>query len=225
MLERIREPEVIEDRLHSIQYSEMDHSTVNKRFVDDMLAIGKVEGRILDLGTGPAHIPILICRATEECSVMACDLAVTMLDVAKLNIALAGFETRIQLYHGDVKALDCQDDECDWVISNSLIHHLPDPASTIGHALRVLRPGGRVFFRDLVRPDNQSELENLVQLHAADEPPENQQLLRQSLAASLTLDEVQQLVVARGFPADSVRMTSDRHWTWTSVKPIQNTST
>lgn len=219
MLERVLEPEVMDDRQESILYDQMDHQAVNQKFVDDMMAFGPVQGRILDLGTGTARIPILICEAVEDCRIMACDLAVTMLDIAKLNIAVAGFESRIQLYHGDAKSLDCQDDECDWVISNSLIHHLPDPASAFQHALRVLRPGGRVFIRDLYRPENNHSIEALVATYAANEPPENQQLLRQSLAAALTLGEVRELVCELGFSADSVQLTSDRHWTWAAIKP------
>ncbi|MFO0939147.1 MAG: class I SAM-dependent methyltransferase [Pirellulales bacterium] len=219
MLERVLEPEVMDDRQESIMYDQMDHQVVNQRFVDDMIAFGPVQGRILDLGTGTARIPILICEAVEHCRVMACDLAVTMLDIAKLNIAIAGFETRIQLYHGDAKSLDCQDDECDWVISNSLIHHLPYPASAFQHALRVLRPGGRVFIRDLFRPESQEAIESIVSTYAAEEPPENQQLLRQSLAAALSLREVRELVQSCGFPVESVQQSSDRHWTWAAVKP------
>lgn len=219
MLERVLEPEVMDDRQESILYDQMDHQIVNQKFVDDMIAFGPVEGRILDLGTGTARIPILICQAVEDCRIMACDLAVTMLDIAKLNIAMAGYETRIQLYHGDAKSLDCQDDECDWVISNSLIHHLPDPVSAFQHALRVLKPGGRVFIRDLFRPANQAAIESLVKTYASGEPLENQQLLRQSLAAALDLSEVRELVMSLGFTADTVQQTSDRHWTWAAIKP------
>jgi hypothetical protein len=35
-----------------------------------------------------------------------------------------------------------------------------------------------------------------------------------SLRAALTLDEVRNLVTTLGFAPDTVRPTSDRHWTW-----------
>lgn len=218
MIERILEPEVMDDPKESLQYDEMDHMQVNQKFVDDMQKLAPVEGRVLDVGTGTARIPILLCEAVEDCRVMACDLAVTMLDIARRNIASAGLERRIQLYHGDAKSLDCQDEDCDWVISNSLIHHLPDPASAIVHMVRVLRPGGKLFIRDLLRPETNEEIERLVQLYACDEPLDNQQLLRQSLAAALSLSEVRRLAVDVGFSEDTVQATSDRHWTWAAVK-------
>ena len=38
------------------------------------------------------------------------------------------------------------------------------------------------------------------------------------LFGALTLDEVRQMVTSLGFTADSVQMTSDRHWTWVGEK-------
>jgi ubiquinone/menaquinone biosynthesis C-methylase UbiE len=214
MLQRVLEPEVMDDPQEAQLYDEMDHQAVNQKFVDDMLACGPVQGRILDLGTGTAQIPIEICRRAENCQVMACDLAVSMLDIARLNIAVAGFAHRIQLYHGDAKSLECEDQAFDWVVSNSLLHHIPEPAVVIGQLIRVLRPGGILFIRDLLRPDTAEAIENLVQLYTAGEPELSQQLFRQSLAAALSLDEIRQLATQFGFSPQSVQATSDRHWTW-----------
>jgi hypothetical protein len=35
-----------------------------------------------------------------------------------------------------------------------------------------------------------------------------------SLRAALRLEEIQEIVEQLGFPADTVRATTDRHWTW-----------
>jgi hypothetical protein len=39
-----------------------------------------------------------------------------------------------------------------------------------------------------------------------------------SLRAALALEEIRELVARFGFPADSVRQTSDRHWTWAATR-------
>jgi ubiquinone/menaquinone biosynthesis C-methylase UbiE len=218
MLQRVLEPEVMDDPREAQLYDEMDHQAVNKKFVEDMLSCGSVVGRILDVGTGTAQIPIEICRQAEQCQVMACDLAVSMLDIARRNIAIAGFEHRIRLYHGDAKSLDCEEQTFDWVVSNSLIHHIPEPGPVIQQMLRVLRPGGRLFLRDLLRPDTNATIESLVQLYTGDQPEMSQQLFRQSLAAALSLDEVRQLAKQFGFSPESVQATSDRHWTWSGKR-------
>jgi hypothetical protein len=59
-------------------------------------------------------------------------------------------------------------------------------------------------------------LELLVATYAAEGNDHQRQLFADSLHAALSLDEIRELVGVLGFPADTVRQTSDRHWTWTA---------
>ncbi len=218
MLERVLEPELMDDPDEAESYNAMDHSEVNRRFVQDLLACGNLGNDILDLGTGTALIPIELCEQHPTCRVMASDAATNMLDLARYNVAVSSMDFRIQLHHGDSKQLRFEDDMFDGVISNSLIHHIPDPQAVFGEMVRVCKPGGRLFVRDLFRPDSVELVESLVRTYAANESEYNQQLLRQSLCAALTLEEVRQMVGALGFAPDTVQLTSDRHWTWAAIK-------
>jgi hypothetical protein len=96
---------------------------------------------------------------------------------------------------------------------------LDDPATCIATAVRLVRPGGRVFVRDLYRPSDEVEVESIVQSVASGENDFAKQLLRQSLHASLTLMEVQTIARGLGIDPSCVQMTSDRHWTWDWTKP------
>jgi ubiquinone/menaquinone biosynthesis C-methylase UbiE len=127
------------------EYDSMDHSAVNLAFVQDLLAGGDVVGEVIDLGTGTAQIPILLCQQVEECRVMAIDLSVAMLDLARLNIEVNSLITRIALAHIDSKELLYEDDQFDVVMSNSIVHHVPEPGTVIAEAVRVTKPGGRLF--------------------------------------------------------------------------------
>jgi ubiquinone/menaquinone biosynthesis C-methylase UbiE len=218
MHERVLEPELMDDPDEAESYNEMDHAEVNRRFVEDLLASGELGNDILDLGTGTALIPIELCQKHPTCRVMASDAATSMLDLARYNVAGSSMELRIQLHHGDSKQLRFEDAMFDGVISNSLIHHVPDPRLVLAEMVRVCKPGGRIFVRDLYRPESMELVESLVQTYTAKETPYNQQLFRQSLCAALTLAEILQMVSELGFPPESVQMTSDRHWTWSAVK-------
>ncbi len=220
MIERILEPELMDDPEESLQYDAMDHSEVNQRFVADLLEAGLPGPDILDLGTGTARIPIELCQRSPECRVMASDAARSMLEIARINVAIAGLEHRIEFHLGDCKRLPFADRMFDGVISNSLLHHQPDPRPAIGEMVRVVRGGGRIFVRDLIRPEDTSTVEALVATYAGDEPEPARQLLRQSLYAALTVDEVREMVAPFGFSPDDVQRTSDRHWTWNSVKVL-----
>lgn len=210
------EPELMDDQQEAIVYDEMDHSEVNRRFVDDLLAGGQCGPDVLDLGTGTARIPIELCQRVSDCRVLASDGAISMLDVARYNVSVNSLDYRIQLHHGDAKSLDFPDSMFDTVISNSLLHHLPRPESAIAEIVRVTRPGGRIFVRDLCRPDSEECIVEIVARVAGQESPAAQTMFRQSLHAALTLEEIRKLVAAYGFSDDDVTMTSDRHWTWSS---------
>ena len=216
MLERQLEPEYMDDHDEARAYDAMDHAAVNAAFAEDFLRDGPSADLLLDVGTGTALIPIEICDRHPTVRIVAVDAATTMLDLGRINAAAAGHEQRIQLRQVDAKALPFDDHSFDAVVSNSLIHHLPEPILALREMVRVLKPQGRIFIRDLFRPASLTRVEELVQQHAAGESAGNQQLLRQSLQAALTLDEVQQLVAELGFPREGVSLTSDRHWTWSA---------
>jgi 2-polyprenyl-3-methyl-5-hydroxy-6-metoxy-1,4-benzoquinol methylase len=105
----------------------------------------------------------------------------------------------------------------DVVMSNSIIHHIPEPILVLREAVRVTAPAGLLFFRDLLRPETEDELRHLVATYTAAANDHQQRMFAESLHAALSLDEVRSLVVSLGFPSDSVQQTSDRHWTWTQI--------
>ena len=224
MLKRILEPEVMDTQAEALTYDEMDHREVNEQFVADLLAFAKsmgneLTGEALDLGTGTARIPIQLCEALEDIRIMAVDLSYEMLDIAKLNIELSSNLERIMLGHCDAKQIELADNRFDLVLSNSIVHHIPDPKSTFAEAIRVCRPQGLLFFRDLLRPNSEDLVKELVKTYAGDEPDHARKMFDDSLRAAFTVEEVQDFVGELGFSPQTVQATSDRHWTWSAVKP------
>ncbi len=219
MLPRTLEPEVMESAQDALDYDAMDHREVNRVFVRDFLATGPEVSETLDLGTGTAQIPIELCRQSAEARVVAIDLSTEMLLVAKANVEVASLRDRILLDCRDAKRLPYAASRFSAVISNSIIHHLPEPAPSLSEAVRVLRVGGRLFVRDLARPDSAAHVSALVEQYAAGANEHQRQLFGASLHASLNLEEIRELVAALGFAPETVQLTSDRHWTWSAFKP------
>ena len=219
-LPRTLEPESMDSTEEVREYAEMDHSEVNRRFLDDFVAGGPIGERVVDLGCGPAAIAIELCQRDPQVQVMGIDASVAMLEQARLEVGFHGLYERITLEHADAKGLaGFADEMADSVISNSLLHHLAEPGPALATAVRILASGGRLFFRDLLRPDTDEAAEDLVSTYAGEETEFAQQLLRQSLHAALTIDEMGRLCGGLGIPASHVQMTSDRHWTLDWQKP------
>jgi 2-polyprenyl-3-methyl-5-hydroxy-6-metoxy-1,4-benzoquinol methylase len=214
-MKRQLEPELMDSPAEAIAYDQMDHAEVNRRFVDDLLAaLGFVERRlsVIDLGAGTAQIPIELCRRDARFHVTAIDAAASMLDVARANVRAAGSGAQIDIELADAKRVVAGN--FDVVMSNSLVHHLPEPREFFASAVGCAAPTGLLFVRDLFRPADEHAWRQLVEAYAGDEPPAARQMFGDSLRAALTVDEVQQYVTALGFDAATVAATSDRHWTW-----------
>ena len=223
-LSRVLEPEVMDSMEEAETYDDMDHSAVNVQFVVDLLEAARANrfelGDILDLGTATALIPIELCRRQETCRVMAIDMSVSMLYLARYNIEADGMIERIQLGKVDAKAMGYEDEMFDCVMSNSIIHHIADPIVCLREAVRVTCEGGLLFFRDLMRPESDEQVQSLVETYASDGSSHSRQLFDDSLRAALSLDEMQVLVEELGFDSQTVVATSDRHWTWAAIKPV-----
>ena len=220
MLHRTLEPEVMDTPEDATDYDNMDHGDVNRRFVEHWGLACQRLGitpdaplRMLDVGTGTARIPIAFCQRYSTLKIVAIDLAEEMLKLAKVNIDRVGLSERIGLQLVDGKQLPASDGEFDTVVTNTILHHIPEPLTCLREMVRVLAPGGLLFVRDLMRPASDAEAEALVELHTQGATPSQKQLFRQSLHASLTLAEVGDMLEELQLPRDWVQATSDRHWT------------
>lgn len=214
MLPRTLETEVMDTAEEARDYDSMDHAGVNRLFVSDFLVLWDEEVPLLDVGTGTAQIPIELCRHAPTARIIAVDMAREMLHVAEINVARAHLEDQITLQQCDAKHLLFPDAAFAGVISNSIVHHIPEPAAALREMLRVVRPGGVLFVRDLMRPNSEAVLKQLVATYAAGASAHQQQMFEDSLRAALTLEEIRALVRPLDIPPETVQQTSDRHWTW-----------
>ena len=218
MLARVLEPEVMDTPDDARDYDAMDHTAVNRLFADDFLQVWNGGNPVLDVGTGTALIPIELCRQSLRAGVVAVDLADAMLAVAKANIEKAGLTARIMVQKANARQLPFPVGTFAAVVSNSIAHHLPEPAAALAEMHRVCRAGGRLFVRDLLRPDDDDTLSHQVRQYAGGANEHQRQLFADSLRAALTLAEVQHLVADLGYDPHTVEQTSDRHWTWSADK-------
>ena len=183
VLQRVLEPEVMDDPAEADAYEAMDHTETLGAFVDRLAELGAF-GHLLDIGTGPGHLPVMACRRLDVMGVTGVDLADSMLEKARRRVEHEGLADRITLQKADAKKLPFADGSFETVASNTILHHLPDPAVFLFEACRVLKPSGVLLIRDLRRPDTPEQLEELVRLHAGDGDRSQQKLFADSLHAA-----------------------------------------
>lgn len=223
MLPRVLEPEVMDTEAEARDYDAMDHAEVNRVFVADLIAaLGPAASqplRILDVGTGTALIPIALCGRSDSVHVTGIDLAAHMLALGRRNVIKAGLSERIVLERVDAKATPYPEGTFDAVVSNSIVHHIPEPHDVLVEMVRVVRRGGRLFVRDLLRPPDDPTVNHLVRSHAGDANGHQRAMFEASLRAALTITEIRDVVRSLGFRPETAAQTTDRHWTWSARRP------
>lgn len=217
-MQRIPEPELMDDPAQALAYAEADFSEPHDAFVAHFRKRFPefAAGSVVDLGCGPADVTIRFARAHPQARITGIDGARAMLELGRAAVARADLSERIRLIEAILPAPALESEGFDAVISNSLLHHLGDPMVLWDAVRRLAAPGAAVLVMDLMRPDSPGDLERLVCTYTANAPDVLQRDFRASLRAAYRPDELRQQL-ERADLALSVETVSDRHllaWGW-----------
>lgn len=219
VLQRILEPEIMDTVEDAIEYDSIPNDDINIAFMNEVLLHAPEHATTLvDLGCGPAHIPILFAKTHQKYKIHAVELAGNMIKVAQNNILKEKVNEKIVLTSADIKNTSLPEKYFDIVLSNSVVHHIHQPEKFFSEARRLASTDSLIYFKDLLRPKSQQELDNLVNQYAGDVNKYQRQLFRQSLHAALTIDEVMIFAKRAGLKNFVVKQTSDRHWTMSCMR-------
>jgi len=213
-MNRVLEPELMTDPDQANAYAAADFATVNQGFVDRFRVLFPdfARGHLVDLGRGPADIPIRFCRALPAVTVTGVDGSEAMLAPGRRAVATAGLTERVTLVRARLPGLDRAPGGFHAIVSNSLLHHMPRPDVFWSELARLGRAGAPALIMDLHRPDSLERARAIVETHSADEPEVLQRDFFNSLCAAFTLDEVRTQIAKAGLDRLRCEMASDRHW-------------
>jgi SAM-dependent methyltransferase len=210
-VERTLEPELMDEADQAAAYAAADFAEPNQGFVDRFLALAPelTAGELVDLGCGPADICLRLARARPGLRITGVDAAEAMLAHGRAALAAAGLTGTVELVRARLPGV-LPGRQFDAVLSNSLLHHLPDPAVLWADVARLTRPGAPILVVDLMRPPTPAAALALVDQHAAGEPEVLRRDFLASLHAAFTLAEVTAQLAAAGL-ALQVAPITDRH--------------
>lgn len=213
MLPRTPEPDLMDGAEQALAYAEADFSEPHDAFVAHFRRLFPdfAAGAVLDLGCGPADIAIRFCRALPAISLTGVDGADAMLELGRQAVERHGLAARLALERRYLPDPTLATAHYDAAISNSLLHHLGDPAvlwQTVKHATR---PGAPVVVMDLMRPASLEAAGQLAERYASDAPAVLRHDFYHSLLAAYRPDEVRAQLADAGLAHFSVEAVSDRH--------------
>ncbi len=163
-----------------------------------MAAIGKLPARTpsplraLDIGTGTGSIPVKMVTRRPGLSAVGVDRSRNMLEKGRTLARAEGVARRVRFRLADGRRLPFPDGAFDLVVSNSLLHHLPDPAPVLDEVARVLKPGGAIFIRDLRRP-SQRLIDDHIKKHGRYYRGTMFRLFADSVRAAFTDSELREI--------------------------------
>lgn len=214
-MHRTPEPEeLMDDAEQALAYARADFSEANALFVSllEQLAPAGLDGHLLDLGCGPADIPLTLAQRHRGLRIHALDGAPSMLELARQKLHAAGEPgRRVELLCEHLPCPRLATHGYEVVASNSLLHHLADPAVMWQTVARCAKPRAYVLIMDLARPASEVAVDALVESYAIDEADVLRQDFRNSLFAAYTPAEVETQLHAAGLGSLQVSRVSDRH--------------
>lgn len=212
-MDRRLEPEVMDDAEQARAYAEADFADVNASFVRRFVDLFEAyPARVLDLGCGPADIPRRIAElhaGVDE--VVAVDASATMLALGREAIAAAGLDDRVTLLEARLPDLPLEPGSFPAIVSNSLLHHLPDPQVLWAEIKRLGAKGAAVLVMDLFRPESEAAAKQIVAAADCSDHPVLEHDFYHSLLAAFTPDEVRSQLKTAGLDHLQLAVTSERH--------------
>lgn len=207
-MKRVLEPEVMDDEAEAEEYAKADFSDSNSWFVEHLVKdYPEYLVNVVDIGCGPADVPIRIAKAVPDAVITAVDASGPMVKLAESAVASAGLDSRIKV----VKCrLPGTSGKYDAVLCKDMLHHLPEPALLWNELTSLAKKKTAVYVMDLFRPESKEDAKRTTERIAGNMHPVLKNGFYNSLLAAHTVEEVKKQLEEAGL-ALSVEKVTDRH--------------
>jgi len=221
-MKRRPEPELMDGEAQTLAYAEADFNESNSLFTERFLTRFKdlpESGRLADLGCGPGDITLRLAHALPGWRLTGFDAGPNMLRHAQRRLDSESLAPRVSFRLAYLPDATLTSAAWDAVVSNSLLHHLPDPQVLWDSVIQLAAPGAAVQIMDLMRPDSEAQAQELVGLYAADAPEVLREDFYNSLLAAYRPNEVSDQLRTAGLDRLEIDKASDRHWIVSGTLP------
>ena len=192
-MQRILEPEIMDDEQQSIAYAKADFSQSNQWYVDQLRReFPDCLVKVLDIGCGPGDVPVRLAGVMPGIHITTIDGSGPMVRLAREAVQAAGLIERINPMQGCIPGLPFEEHRFDAVLCKDMLHHLPDPFALWNEAKRLGKPGAAVCVMDLYRPESIETARRIVEDVSPDEDPILKRDFYDSLCAAFTVEEIEE---------------------------------
>jgi ubiquinone/menaquinone biosynthesis C-methylase UbiE len=131
---------------------------IYRRFSSDLAAALPVGARLLDVGTGPGHLPEHLATMRPDLDLYGLDFSRSMIRHAQGRQEVSPCRGLCHWLVGDAQQLPFPVHVFDHIVASFSLHIWPQPERGLREMLRVLQPGGRAWVYELKRQVSPREL-------------------------------------------------------------------
>ena len=204
-MERIPEPELMDDPEQALAYAQADFSATHGARVEmfrSLMPSHSVSGPVLDLGCGAGDVLFRFARAYPDAHFVGIDGSRPMLTLAQSAIdADPALRDRVRVRYGIIPQCELPQEPWRLIMSHSLLHQLHEPQvlwQTVASCADSAGNGCAVFIADLRRPASEPDARRLGQATSKDGSEILQRDFFNSLCAAFEPDEVRHQLAAAG---------------------------
>jgi len=215
-MQRVLEPELMEEPDQVAAYANADFSASHNRIIEQIWSLFpgmNFAGDVLNLGCGSGDETFRFLNQFPDSKVIGIDGSTEM--IARANTDLqrhpAALSSRAHFIVGYIPSEAIPKRRYVAVISNSLVHHMHNPAAFWSAVADHSTKGTAIFIADLRRPISIEEVDELVKTYADGAPEILRTDFRNSLCAAFTSDELRLQLKVAGLSELNVSEIGDRH--------------
>lgn len=215
-MRRRPEPELMDSEAQTRAYAQADFEAANSLFTEQFqqhFPDLPPAGEMADLGCGPGDITLRMAALYPGWQITGLDAGPNMLKLAQARLQNSNAASRVRFRLTYLPDAGLPAHSWQALISNSLLHHLPNPRILWDSVLRLGAPGAAVQVMDLMRPDSEAAAQRLVDEYAAGAPDVLREDFYNSLLAAYTPVEISAQLLNAGLDRLKIETPSDRHWT------------
>jgi ubiquinone/menaquinone biosynthesis C-methylase UbiE len=194
---RVPEQELMTDENQAVGFNVSARSQSTYAYIECYKLLCKVEsGTVIDLGCGPGKLIVELAKLYPQLSITGVDASPAMIKIAKNNITDNRLQDSISLIESRFETL--KDNTYDVITSAGTLHHTLNPAVFWNTIKRLAKPNSFVYIMDLVRPNSEADVLNIVQAlgeHSNTYLKEDQ---FNSLKAAFTKEEIKDQLLQAG---------------------------
>jgi len=212
-MNRITEPELMEEEEQVLAYAQADFEEPHNRVLELFLEVFRVEeinGHILDIGCGPGDISRRFARRFPHCQLTGVDGSKAMLQLAR-SLTEEALQQRLSFIHGVIPHISLPERDYTAIISTSFLHHLHDPQNLWDTISRYATKRSRIFLVDLLRPKDEVQADRLAATYSGAEPTILKKDFYNSLLAAFRPEEIKEQLRLADLSFLKVKTISDRH--------------